>query len=264
MGQKRPKFAQEDCKHRHCMFSFNDNSNDGASARRPYRYAIYFTPQLTSSWAQAGNHWLGRCVSSSKSLEQPFIDGVAPSVFAALTEDPRRYGWHATLKAPFRLAHDQNVKQLTSGIQQLAETMSAFSLPPLRVGLLRDYLALRPEGDLKRINAIARACTTALHSFAAPLAPHELKQRRSLGLSEEQDRMLSQWGYPWVLDQFQFHFSLSGALKSATPEVRLALLYAAQRHFHHLENCRFEQISLFIEPAAGESFQVLENFPLKP
>ncbi len=245
------------------MFSFDDNFHDRTLALQPYRYAVYFTPQLTSPWALAGSHWLGRCVSSGKMLDQPVIDGVEPSLFAALTEDPRRYGWHATLKAPFRLAHDQDVNRLASGMQELAGTMSAFSLPPLRVGMLRDFIALRPEGDLKKINAIARACTTALHSFAAPLTSQELKRRQNKSLSEEQDRMLSQWGYPWVLDQFQFHFSLTGALNGVTPEARLALLYAAQRHFHHLEDCRFEQISLFVEPAAGESFQILENFPLK-
>jgi hypothetical protein len=255
------------------MFSFHDkrkfetvaplSANVRGAALQPYRYAVYFTPSVGTDWHEAGSRWLGRYASSGQSVAQPRIEGIAASTFAALTEDPRRYGWHATLKAPFRLAKGMDEDALAQSMRQLADTMTAFSLPTLRAGLIRNFLAVRPEGDLKKINAIARACTTALHQFVEPLTPSELQRRRNVGLTAEQDRLLMQWGYPWVLDQFQFHFSITSSLNQVDTEMNQLLLDAAKRHFETLEKCRFEQLSLFVEPAPGENFLLVKNFPLK-
>ena len=70
----------------------------------PLRCAVYFVPEVGSDWWQAGSQWLGRCAASGALFPPPHIDGVEPAQFQTLTAEPRRYGWHATLKAPFRLA----------------------------------------------------------------------------------------------------------------------------------------------------------------
>jgi putative phosphonate metabolism protein len=228
----------------------------------PYRCAVYFVPEVHSDWWQAGSQWLGRCAASGAAQVQPDIPGVEPAEFQALTADPRRYGWHATLKAPFTLAPGQNLNTLRSAMQALASRLPAFDLPPLRVSDLGGFLALRPRGDLTPLNNTAAACVQQLHPLAQPLNDRELARRRQAPLTPEQDRLLLAWGYPWVLDHFQFHLSLTGSLASATPEHRAALIAAAQARFETLPVCRFGHIALFTESHAGADFELFDTLAL--
>ncbi|MDH4377126.1 MAG: DUF1045 domain-containing protein, partial [Ramlibacter sp.] len=110
----------------------------------PYRCAIYFAPDPNSPWGQAGSQWLGRCAATQQRLTLPHIEGLALEVHTSLTDDPRRYGWHATLKAPFTLAPGQDIHAVLAAMQRLAGEFSAFDLPPLAVDRGGHFLALRP------------------------------------------------------------------------------------------------------------------------
>ena len=48
--------------------------------------------------------------------------------------------------------------------------------------------------------------------FARSAPDGEVAKRRAAGLSPEQDTNLVEWGYPYVLDQFRFHITLTGKL----------------------------------------------------
>ncbi len=228
----------------------------------PYRCAVYFVPEVHSDWWQAGSHWLGRCAASGASYAPPDIQGVTPAEFQACTTDPRRYGWHATLKAPFTLANGQSLDALRTAMRELAKGLPAFDLPPLRVSTLGQFLALRPDGDTTHINATAAACVTRLHALAQPLSEVELARRRKVRLTPEQDRLLLAWGYPWVLDHFQFHLSLTGPLDGISADVQSALIQAARARFESLPPCRFAHIALFVEPYACADFELIETMEL--
>lgn len=229
----------------------------------PHRCAVYFVPEVHSTWWQAGSHWLGRCAATGASYAPADIHGVTPDTLEACTADPRRYGWHATLKAPFALAAGHSLDTLRSAMRALADTLPAFDMPPLRVSTQGGFLALRPEDDTARINATAAACVTRLHALARPLNEAELARRRQARLSPEQDRLLTEWGYPWVLDQFRFHLSLTGPLGALTPDTQAALMQAAQARFEGLPLCRFAHIALFVEPHAGADFELVETMELR-
>lgn len=229
----------------------------------PYRCAVYFVPEVHSDWWQAGSQWLGRCAATGASYAPADIPGVTPAEFQACTADPRRYGWHATLKAPFALAAGQSLDTLRTALRALADTLPAFDMPPLRVSTLGQFLALRPQGDLTRINATAAACVTQLHALARPLNDTELARRRQAPLTPEQDRLLTEWGYPWVLDHFQFHLSLTGPLGTLAPDMQAALTQAAQARFEGLPVGRFAHIALFVEPHAGADFELVEHMELR-
>jgi hypothetical protein len=228
----------------------------------PHRCAVYFVPEVHSDWWQAGSQWLGRCAASGATYALPEIAGVTPAEFQALTADPRRYGWHATLKAPFTLAAGQSLDTLRSAMRALANRLPAFDLPPLRVSDQGGFLALRPVGGLAALNATAAACVQELHTLAQPLSDAELARRRLAPLTPEQDRLLVAWGYPWVFQHFQFHLSLTGSLGQCSPEVKAALFQAAQARFETLPVCRFAQIALFIEPARGADFELINTLDL--
>ena len=53
--------------------------------------------------------------------------------------------------------------------------------------------------------------------FARPPGAAELERRRKAGLSAAQEKMLLRWGYPYVLDEFRFHLTLTGRLQPEGP-----------------------------------------------
>ena len=225
----------------------------------PYRCAVYFVPEVHGDWWQAGSRWLGRCAASAATYPAPVIAGVTDSAYHALTADPRRYGWHATLKAPFRLAAGQSLDTVKSALQALASKLVAFDMPPLHVTRMGNFLALVPQGDMAQIQATATACVTQLHPLAQALSEADVARRRQAPLTPEQDRLLLAWGYPWVLHEFRFHLSLTGPLGGLSPAAQDAVKAAATAHFEGLPTCRFGQLALFVEPQAGADFELVDT-----
>ena len=224
-----------------------------------YRYAVYYAPRPNSAWWQAGSQWLGRCAARHTLLPQPEVAHVPPQALQRLTAAPRRYGWHATLKAPFALAAGVTPAQLRDALRALARELKPFDMPRLQVTRLDDFLALVPQGDHRAIDAVAAACVTQLLPLAAPLSPAELQRRRAAGLSPEEDALLLRWGYPFVLERFRFHLSLTGPLQHEAPALVHALQHAAQQHFDPLPPCRFDTLALFAEPTPGADFVLVAH-----
>lgn len=226
------------------------------------RYAVYFAPGEADPWWGAGSCWLGRCARTGRTLPQPRVDGIQPEQLARLTEAPRRYGWHATLKAPFMLAAGCSLPDLQHELDAVASQHHALDLPPLTVNCMGDFLALGIDGDDHAVQHIGAHCVTALHALAAPLPPSEVVRRRGKGLTERQEAMLQAWGYPHVLDQFRFHMSLTVSLQAVEPGQVNALLTGAVVQFSGLPPARFDALDLFVETAPGADFRWLSRHPL--
>src|SRR5262249_14198568 len=80
------------------------------------RYAIYFVPPADSALYRFGAGFLGYDCYTGERLRQPHDTALTASEWAQLTREPRRYGFHATLKAPFRLVPPFPEMDLTAGI----------------------------------------------------------------------------------------------------------------------------------------------------
>jgi hypothetical protein len=228
----------------------------------PYRLAVYFAPPPDSPWWQAGSQWLGRCAAGSAVKPMPAVNGISDEAFRQVTAAPRRYGWHATLKAPFSLAPAADVAQLREALQTIATSASTFEMPPLKVTLLDDFLAIVPQTRSAAADALAARCVVELHALAAPLSATELQRRRQAQLSPTQDALLERWGYPFVLNEYQLHFSLTGSLKHLNSQQVQNLQQAAQDWFANLPPCNFESLALFSEPTQGADFVRQEHFRL--
>jgi 2'-5' RNA ligase len=228
----------------------------------PYRCAVYFVPDPHSVWWQAGSQWLGRCAATGQPMPQPTLAGIPVADQWAATAEPRRYGWHATLKAPFKIVPKEDLKSVMSALRDLAKTLPAFDLPALHTSTQGGFLALRPEGGVSHINSTAAACVKALHSFAQPLGEADLVRRRLAPLTAAQNQLLLKWGYPYVFDEFDFHLSLTGRLDGMSDAAKEAWQHAAQTHFAHLSVCRFERLALFVEPERGADFQLFDHVAL--
>src|SRR5271163_1509402 len=97
------------------------------------RYAIYFAPDPGSALARVGAEWLGYDVAAGASVPQPQISGISSVRLYEITEEPRRYGFHATLKPPFALAEGTAAGELDEAVAALANGVPTFIAPKLRL-----------------------------------------------------------------------------------------------------------------------------------
>jgi len=222
------------------------------------RYAVYYAPPAGSTLARTGSAWLGWDAEAALPCPQPDLPAL-PQPVDEITGRPRHYGFHATLKAPFRLAAGRTEAELGRAVAALALRHRRFLLPRLRLADLGDFLALVPEAPCPPLDAVVAACVIELDHFRAPMSPEE-HRRRSEGLSPLHRSLLERWGYPHVLEAFQFHMTLTGPLPEPSRRAVAAaldtLLAPAQA-----ERPRFAALSLFGEPEVGP-FRLLRRCPL--
>ncbi len=170
------------------------------------RFAIYYLPP-EGALADFGAGWLGwDCVAGRDSIppHAPGLDDV--------TMTPRKYGFHGTLKPPFRLAEGTDAAGLRQAVAQMAQVCPAAQSDALTLTALGRFLALTPVGDTSGIARVAATCVEALDVFRAPPDEAELERRRKARLSDRQEALLQRWGYPYVMEEFRFHMTLTGRL----------------------------------------------------
>lgn len=176
------------------------------------RYAIYFVPERNSELAEFGAQWLGWNIATGESPEHPVVPGL-PDEVSRLTTAPRKYGFHATLKAPFRLAQGKTQKQLSIELHDLAQDFAPFAIGRLKLTNLGGFLALTESTPTDVLGDFAQDCVKRFDRFRAPLNEAERIRRRKANLSERQDTLLRAWGYPYVLDEYRFHLTLTSKLE---------------------------------------------------
>ncbi|MFM0295791.1 MULTISPECIES: DUF1045 domain-containing protein [Paraburkholderia] len=233
----------------------------GAAWGAEARFAVYYAPARESAWWQAGSAWLARDAESGECCEAPQPPELTRPL-AALTEAPRRYGWHGTLVAPFRLAEGVTQAHVLHATREWARTRSAFALP-VEAATLGDFVALRPA-DAEGESHIRDVATSALHTLdalrARPLAA-DLARRLAAPLSERQRALLIEWGYPYVLDEFRFHMTLSSSLADAKERATLVAWWQARTAA--LGPLIVDHAALFVEPAPGEPFVLWQRVPFQ-
>jgi len=222
------------------------------------RYAVYYAPP-PGGLAAFTAAWLGWDAETAQSRAHPEIGGL-PQAVAALTATPRKYGFHGTIKPPFRLAPGTDAEGLKVACAALAARLAPVTLPGLELVDLHGFVALTPLGDQAVLADLAAEVVRALDPFRAPPTPDEIARRAPDRLSDRQRALLAQWGYPFVMDQFQFHLTLTGSL---TPAESAATLRALQPHLAPLVPRPFvlADLALFGQRQDG-MFRVLHRYPL--
>lgn len=175
-----------------------------------YRYAIYFCPDEDTPLGTFGTGWLGR-TPDGRELGPPALEHISEPVWKAATSAPRRYGFHATLKPPFRLAAGITEQDLNRAVESFCQATQPVPLGRLTVQHLSGFTALRPEQNAP-VNTFAGKCVQTFDRFRAPSTAEEIARRRPDTLTERQRRLLESWGYPYVMEEFRFHMTLTGRL----------------------------------------------------
>ena len=222
------------------------------------RYAVYFIPPA-GAFARAAAAWLGYDVQTAGDVRQPVIADL-PRPLAEVTADPRKYGFHGTIKAPFRLAEGVTSANLVVAVSGLASNLAPVGMAGLRLVNLDGFLAFVPEGDTTILNDLAAQVVRGLDPLRAGLSDVEIARRRPDLLTPRQRDLLDLYGYPFVLDEFRFHLTLSGPLPAKEHAI---IAGAAATHFANVVPQPFvlADICLMGEDAAGR-FHVLGRYPL--
>ena len=186
------------------------------------RYAIYYAPR-EGAFAGAVAAWLGWDPLRGQAVAHPDLTGL-PKSLTELTEEPRKYGFHGTIKAPFRLAEGVGPDDLVSAVAALAARLQPVELTGLRLAALKGFVALLPEGDEADLLALGAEVVTELDHLRASLTEAEVARRRPHRLTPRQRDLLERWGYPYVLEEFLFHLTLTGAIEPPDVERVMAVL----------------------------------------
>jgi len=241
----------------------NDRSetHSPGEAALSYRFAIYWAPPRGAPLAEIGEAWLGRSAQSDAALERPRLPGFSAGELEAATAEPRRYGLHATLKPPFRLAEGGSATALESAFDDFARRQLGVTAPPLRLKRIGRFLALVPGARTPALDALAAASVAALDAFRAPPDAAELARRHAAGLSPAQAQNLARWGYPYVMEEFRFHVTVTGAID---PTLADRLTPALETLFAPVLTLPLEitELALFTEPAPGAPFRLLRRAAL--
>lgn len=207
------------------------------------RSAIYFLPDPKSALARCGARWF------------------ASERISDWTAQPSIYGFHATLKAPFAVAEGKTPDALEAALAAFCASRSSVKVGPLRLARMSGFLALVPERPPPALEQLARDLVARFDDFRAPLDTAEFARRRAAGLSPRQEDLLARWGYPYVMEEFRFHMTLTRRLADAEAEEAEPL---ALRSFAEAlkQPLRLDSLSHCRQAKAGAAFREARRFDL--
>jgi putative phosphonate metabolism protein len=222
------------------------------------RYAIYFVPPAGTDIYRFGAGFLGYDCYTGEDLGAPRDIGIDAAAWEELTREPRRYGFHATLKAPFQLAPAFAESDLAAELRRFAAIPRALPsiLPAIRS--LDRFVAVVPAAPSVAVDRLAADCVMAFDRFRRPLSAHERQQRLATGLTARQAKNFERWGYPFVFEEFRFHMTLTGPVVRERRDAIRALL---QRRFDAIDGARqplaIAQLALLRQEDRSTSFRVI-------
>jgi hypothetical protein len=191
------------------------------------RYAICFAPEQGSALDVLGREWLGRDTVGSVNDRRTLVPGLGPERLAEITQGPRNYGMHGTLKPSFELNPHATENALLTVAHNIAASLSPIELPSLELGEIGYIVSLVPESSSAPLENLAANCVRAFDGYRRPLNHKEEETYKRHRLTVHQKQMLEHWGYPYVMEEFDFHISLTDPIPDETE--RAAVMKALDR-----------------------------------
>jgi putative phosphonate metabolism protein len=226
------------------------------------RYAIYYAPPEQSALWRFGSAVLGYDAATGRDVAHLPLPGIEAAEWPALSAEPRLYGFHATLKSPFRLASGMTVNDLYDAIEDLAPRQTPVILEGLSVTRIGSFVALTPVGDVLELDGLALRVTSELDVLRAPLTEQEMQKRLKTALSERQRSHLDRFGSPYVGEDFRFHMTLSGSLPPDRIDAVAAALTSAYAEAVPTGTVDVDALTVFEQAEPGAPFRVGERIPL--
>src|SRR5438876_4746095 len=225
------------------------------------RYAIYYVAAPGTDIDRFGAQLLGYDAYTGENV--PFPDGImqiAPD-WRDLTKEPRKYGFHATLKAPLSLAPGKTEPQLLAACEAFAGKPRPIPVITPVVGSISGFVAVVPAALSPELERLAADCTREFDSFRAQLTPKDRARRNPSDLTPRQREYLDRWGYPYVMEEFRFHMTLTGRLNA---ERRGPILTMLRNGFSAigLKTLAIDRIAVFRQENAESRFRIVKDWQL--
>ncbi|MHC2622875.1 putative phosphonate metabolism protein [Bradyrhizobium huanghuaihaiense] len=225
------------------------------------RYAIYFAAGSDSALSRFGAELLGYDAYTGDEL--PFPQQalhVAPD-WRDVSADPRKYGFHATLKAPMALAPGKTEAELMAACAAFVGKARPFPVIRPVVDAISGFIAVIPAEPVEALQGLAADSVRDFDAFRAPLTAEDRARRRPEKLSERQRDYLDRWGYPYVMEEFRFHMTLTGRLDA---ERRGPILQMLRERFAglRLDALTVDRIALFKQDDARARFRIIGEWAL--
>ena len=223
------------------------------------RYAIYYAPSADSALHRFGSTMLGYDAASGDDL--PFPAGVTPD-WREVTADPRKYGFHATLKAPMALAEGKSEAELVAACAAFAGRARRIPVIDPVVDAISGFIAVIPAKPSDDLQQLAADCTRDFDAFRAPLTPEDRARRNPARLSARQCEYLDRWGYPYVMEEFRFHMTLTGRLND---ERRGPIVAWLRERFAETGIARLavDRLALFRQDDGAARFRIIGSWPVR-
>jgi putative phosphonate metabolism protein len=223
------------------------------------RYAVYFVPAEQSALYRFGSALLGYDCYTGNEIGFPDVLPLAAPAWRELTREPRRYGFHATLKAPFRLADGADEAELVEAFHTFCRSTAVAATFIPMVAVIEGFVAIVPSGNEPKVDGLAAACVTALDQFRAPLSAHDRERRLAADLSERQAQNLERWGYPFVFEDFRLHLTLTGRLPAERQAIVLPFLREQFAAAPGPGAVRIDAVALLRQDDAEARFRILSR-----
>ncbi|RFC00730.1 hypothetical protein B5K08_00605 [Rhizobium leguminosarum bv. trifolii] len=225
------------------------------------RYALYFSPPKDDPLTGAASLWLGRDAFSDETYPAPEHERLDAAEQFELTADPRRYGFHATIKAPFSLAASVTERDLMAVVEEFAARTEAFEIPELVLGQLGRFFALVPGSVHQPLQDFAAKVVRSFEPFRAAITEADMARRNPEKLSDSQRANLQRWGYPYVMEDFGFHMTLTGQVPEPRAAVMKTILTERFADFTG-RPLTISGLAVFTEETRGAPFKVHSWLPL--
>lgn len=225
------------------------------------RYAIYFAAGADSVLSRFGAELLGYDAYTGDELPFPGEALQVAADWRDVSADPRKYGFHATLKAPMALAPGRTETELMAACATFAGKARPIPVIPPVVDTISGFIAVIPAEPARDLQQLAADCTRDFDPFRAALTADDRARRRPEKLTERQRDYLDRWGYPYVMEEFRFHMTLTGRLEA---ERRGPILQMLRARFAalKLDRLAIDRIALFRQDDAKARFRIVGEWAL--
>jgi hypothetical protein len=160
------------------------------------------------------------------------------------------------------LADGRTEKMLLAACASFAGTARPIPIITPVVNSISGFIAVIPGQPSAELRRLAADCVTAFDPFRAPLSAEDRARRNPQRLTPRQVEYLDRWGYPYVMEEFRFHMTLTGRLDGMRREGVIAML---RERFARLGlgDLAVDRIALFKQNDDKARFGIIGDWKLR-
>lgn len=226
------------------------------------RIAIWFAPDPGDPWWRFGAGWLGRDPCGNAAPQPWPTLGWDLQRRSRWAVEPRRYGFHATLLAPLRLAAGCTFDDVACSADAFAASHAPIGAIELAPTEHDGFAALRPVGTAPGIDALAAAALRHFDWLRAAPTPTDRARQQVDRMAPRERALFERWGYAKVEERYRFHMTLTDPLPAADLAAAIAAARLVLAH-ERLSTIDVDAVALFVEDFDGADFRFVQRHALR-